>query len=563
MRQLDRVDVMGFWPLPPQAWRLLVASALTIALTIAMASTVAADGPALRAVLIGNSYQAPQFAASLQNPGNDALAMEDLLVNRLGVAQAHVTVLQNADRAATYDAWDKAVGELDVGVAVFYFSGHGIEVAGKNYLVPEKAPSLKSEKEFDLQDALVSFDRLVKVLRDQQDKHAGIIGVFILDACRGDPFGDKTKGFGSAGKGLAPARLPQDSETFVMYAAGAGQLALDSTTTEASRNSLYTRYLLAELPDKQRASALGLADLAQNIREKVIAVARNEHHAQSPSYYDQLVQRRSLLGTPLPALSVAEVKDKLPTVEVVAVATKAPVASADASLPVDCDGCPSLVAVPAGRFGQTAIPALAFGKTEVTNREWNVCVKNGGCQGYRGFSYLPDTFGRYRENRPVTNVTWVDARAYVDWLSRVTKQKYRLPTEAEWEYAAQSGSTGPYSFGDKIEQLCEYANGADQSLRAAFLEAAPCKDGYARETAPVASFRANGFGLHDMHGNVWEWVDGCWKAGAAAEQHCDRIARGGSWRSPPQYLRSSSRTTFPEKHARSTLGFRVVRELTP
>src|SRR5262249_58320937 len=108
MRQLDRVDVMGFWPLPPQAWRLLVASALTIALTIAMASTVAADGPALRAVLIGNSYQAPQFAASLQNPGNDALAMEDLLVNRLGVAQAHVTVLQNADRAATYDAWDKA-----------------------------------------------------------------------------------------------------------------------------------------------------------------------------------------------------------------------------------------------------------------------------------------------------------------------------------------------------------------------------------------------------------------------------------------------------------------------
>src|SRR5262249_37068718 len=153
-------------------------------------------------------------------------------------------------------------------------------------------------------DALVSFDRLVKVLRDQQDKHAGIIGVFFFDGRRGDPFGDKNKGFGRAGKGLAPARPPPDRRTVVKDAGGGRQRALDPTTPEASRNSLYTRYLLAELPDRQRANALGLADLAQNIREKVIAVARNEHHAQSPSYYDQLVQRRSLLGTPLPALSV-------------------------------------------------------------------------------------------------------------------------------------------------------------------------------------------------------------------------------------------------------------------
>jgi formylglycine-generating enzyme required for sulfatase activity len=222
------------------------------------------------------------------------------------------------------------------------------------------------------------------------------------------------------------------------------------------------------------------------------------------------------------------------------------------------------------------VSALAFGKTEVTNLEWNTCVKSKGCDGYRGFPALTslfgvNIFGRYRENNPVTNVTWRDAVAYVTWLSIVTKQKYRLPTEAEWEYAARAKSkdsqiSEDYPFPiDK--NFCQYANGADESLKSIFQRTLPCNDGYPRGPAPVGTFIPNAFGLHDMHGNVWEWVDGCWGSGptdpgATDKQTCDRIARGGSWRSSPSDLKSSSRTSFREGHARSSLGFRVVRELT-
>jgi hypothetical protein len=547
------------------------ASPIVALLFLLSCSPVLADGPTHRALLIGNNYPSmPENAGRLQNAVSDAEGMENLLVNKLGVSQSHVIVRRNADRATIQDTWEKVIENLVEGVGIFYFSGHGIEVGGKNYLIPDGAMFPKSNKERELQETLVSFNLILRAFLDQQEKHSKIIGIFILDACRGDPFPQSTKSFGSIARGLAPVQLPQNSETFVMYAAGAGQLALDAVQVEAGKNSVFTRYLLAELPDKKRADSLSIADLAQNIREKVVELASRANHAQVPSYYDQLVTRRTFLGARLERLSFDEEKSRLPDVPVAAVAMRPTVATSEPTpLPLDCKGCPSLVVIPAGRLGNAEIRALAFGKTEVTNREWNTCVKNGGCEGYRGFSYLGSVLGQYRENRPATDVTWNDAKAYVDWLSGVTKQKYRLPTEVEWEYAARSGSTGSYSFGDKVEDLCQYANGADQSLKAIALETAPCKDGYARETAPVATFRANTFGLHDMHGNVWEWVDGCWVDGGKGAptgdpgKRCDRIARGGSWRSAPKYLQASSRTRFPQGHARSTLGFRVVRELIP
>jgi hypothetical protein len=533
--------------------------------------TALAESRAQRAVLIGNNYPAKQYASELQNGQADAIGMKELLINKLGFAESDVLLRLGADRTTIREAWAQAVKDLTNGVAIFYFSGHGIEVDGENYLIPDGASEPKSSTKDDLIDTFVSFKRIMELFLEQQAKHPKIIGVFILDACRANPFPARTRAFGLTTKGLAPVQLPQNSEMFVMYAAGAGQLALDSLETDTTKNSLYTRYLLAELPDKKRAERLSLADLAQNIREHVVRLARAANHAQVPSYYDQLVQRRTLLGEPLAPLSIEDEKQRLPVV--VAVATPAPratVPQAPASeptpLPPDCDGCPSLVVLPGGRIGSVQIGSLAFGKTEVTNREWNTCVKNGGCQGYRGFPLLPGLQGQYRENKPVTGVSWNDAQTYVKWLRSVTKQNYRLPTEAEWEYAARAKSETPYAFGKKVEDICQYANGADWSLKALALETAPCNDGYARETAPVATFRANAFGLHDMHGNVWEWVEGCWNnPGGAGDKakHCDRVARGGSWRSSPQNLTSASRVSFPESHSRSTLGFRVVREQQP
>ncbi len=214
----------------------------------------------------------------------------------------------------------------------------------------------------------------------------------------------------------------------------------------------------------------------------------------------------------------------------------------------DCNECPEMVVVPSGSFlmgspedeeGRydnegpqhrvTIAEPFAIGVYEVTFDEWDACVAAGGCNGYR-----PDDDGWGRGRRPVINVSWDDAQAYVDWLSDRTGEEYRLPSEAEWEYAARAGTTTRYWPGDEI--TAEYANFGRNVGR----------------TIEVGSLgRPNAFGLHDVHGNVWEWVEDCWNdsyAGAPANGtawtsgDCGRrVLRGGSWDDYPRSLRSAYR----------------------
>ncbi len=234
----------------------------------------------------------------------------------------------------------------------------------------------------------------------------------------------------------------------------------------------------------------------------------------------------------------------------------------------DCDVCPGMTVVPAGSF-EMGPPenekerhgsegprrrvrigkAFAVGVYEVTFAEWNACAAAGGCGGYR----LHDE-GRGR--RPVTNVSWDDAQSYVSWLRQKTEKSYRLLSEAEWEYAARAGTTTRYSFGD------------DLSLGEA-------NYGFTAATAqPVGSYAPNDFGLYDMHGNVWEWVQDCWNDsydgapidGSAWEKGIcsERVVRGGSWLSHPRSLRSANRTRYDAGSRNyGSLGFRVARTLTP
>lgn len=175
-------------------------------------------------------------------------------------------------------------------------------------------------------------------------------------------------------------------------------------------------------------------------------------------------------------------------------------------------------------------------------------------------SPAPDDHDWGRGNRPVIMVTWEEAQAYTAWLSRVTGKAYRLPTEAEWEYAARAGSDTAYSFGDSSKEICKYANSDDVSC-----------DSY-KFTAPVGSFKANAFGLYDMHGNVGEWVEDCWHAnykGApnTARAWIDngrcgtRVMRGGSWSNSPANLRSTSRTGHTVVTRKNAGGFRVARTI--
>ena len=147
----------------------------------------------------------------------------------------------------------------------------------------------------------------------------------------------------------------------------------------------------------------------------------------------------------------------------------------------------------------------------------------------------PNDRGWGRGRRPVMNVSWEDATAYAAWLSEETGEEYRLPSESEWEYAARAGSTTRYTWGDDIGR-----NRAN---------CAGCGGRWdeANRTAPAGSFAANAWGVHDMHGNVWEWVDG------------RRVVRGGSWGNDPRALRSANRNGTRAGVRTSYIGFRVAR----
>ncbi len=181
---------------------------------------------------------------------------------------------------------------------------------------------------------------------------------------------------------------------------------------------------------------------------------------------------------------------------------------------------------------RVTVPAFRLGKYEVTFAQWDACVADGGCNGYTPL------VGWGRGNRPVGNVSWNDAQSFIDWLNGKTGGNYRLPTEAEWEYAARAGTTTKYSWGDDIGS--NRANCDDDV----------CGDSY-EYSAPVGSFPANPWGLHDMHGNVWEWVQDCyndsykgaptdgsaWMSGNCGE----RVLRGSSWFGDARFLHSAFR----------------------
>ena len=253
----------------------------------------------------------------------------------------------------------------------------------------------------------------------------------------------------------------------------------------------------------------------------------------------------------------------------------------------DCADCPEMVVIAAGEYGFGSPPnefgspynegyildiviarPFALGKFEVTFDEWDLCTRDKKCSAAED-----EGWGRGR--RPVINVNWHEATAYVEWLSKKTGKRYRLPSEQEWEYAAQAGAPRARFFGIAREEICTYANVYDETANTT-LEFGwahiPCTDKFA-ETAPVGSFKASAFGTHDMLGNVWEWVQDClnpnWRfsrapldGSAFVEGDCSQRAyRGGSWISnQPYYLRTADRYKFDGARY-NDLGFRVARSL--
>ena len=230
----------------------------------------------------------------------------------------------------------------------------------------------------------------------------------------------------------------------------------------------------------------------------------------------------------------------------------------------DCSTCPQMTVVPAGRFvmGEEGtwrsmprhpvgfVRPFAIGTYLVTFDEWDACVADGGC----GLLRLADQ-GWGRGRRPVINVNWNQAAAFAQWLARRTGRPYRLPSEAEWEYAARGGTSTTFWWGD------------DPALGLA--NCAGCGSPYDdRQTAPVGSFRPNPFGLYDMAGNLTQWVADPWHAdyqGAPADgsvwepgDPLRRTLRGGSWYNRQSYSRSAYRNGDSPQVANPKIGFRIA-----
>ena len=197
------------------------------------------------------------------------------------------------------------------------------------------------------------------------------------------------------------------------------------------------------------------------------------------------------------------------------------------------------------------VPAFEMGKHEVTYAQWHACTADGGCR------VIPNRSGRRWNKRPVTNISWDNIQGFIRWLNSKTGGKFRLPTEAEWEYAVRAGSTTEYSWGNSIGSNRANCDG--------------CGSRWDDETtAPVGSFTANAWGLHDMHGNLHEWVQDCWHwnyEGAPSDgrawmsEKCNvSVFRGGAMDNSPRFLRSAYRYWDTRSDGYRNIGFRLAQD---
>jgi formylglycine-generating enzyme required for sulfatase activity len=239
-------------------------------------------------------------------------------------------------------------------------------------------------------------------------------------------------------------------------------------------------------------------------------------------------------------------------------ATPAPTSSSANSFR-DCERCPEMVNLPGGQFimgsnedpserppREVTIAPFALGRYPVTIGEWRQCAADKAC----GYTPAGD------DKLPVHNVSWTDAQEYVAWLSKTTQTKYRLPSEAEWEYAARASTTTRFWWGNSILPGRAACKGCGTDANASL----PVK---------VGAFVPNPLGLHDMTGGVSQWVADCWvrdyqgapRTGAPRElPNCRQyVLRGGSWKNDPSYMRSASRDHYDAGVRYLTHGFRVAR----
>jgi len=524
------------------------------------------------ALVIGNSNY-PDAGTPLPTTVKDARMLADEF-RRLDF---NVDVQENVGKEEMKRAIDAFIGKIKTGAeALFYFSGFGLQAGRRSYLIPVNA---QIWSEADVSREGVSIDDLLT----EMSRKGAKVKIIVVDAARRNPF---ERRFRASPMGLAPLGAPDG--TLALFSAAPG--AVINERDGAAANSILASELIKELrspnqPAEQAFSRtrIGVSRASNNEIVPWVASSLLEEYYFKPSASGwQSPQPPAAGRAPAPEASAPP-----PTPEPSAVIASPapqparpspPPAAAPPSSPGtaparfnagqifrDCPDCPEMVVVPAGSFMMgsnaeyerpvhrvTIDKPFAIGRYEVTFAEWGKCTDEGSCNNHR-----PNDRGWGRGNRPVIDVSWGDAKAFAAWLSKKTGQTYRLPTEAEWEYAARGGTKTPYWWGQ------------DAGSRNANCQ--ECNTGQAPRTLPVGSLSPNPFGLYDTAGNAAEWVEDCWNDtyrgapanGAAwtAGQCRLRVLRGGAFDSQALYVGSGARFRYDYDVRYSANGFRLVREL--
>jgi formylglycine-generating enzyme required for sulfatase activity len=517
---------------------------LTIVSVLLTCSASSQQRPARVALVIGNANY-PDASTPLSTTIRDART----LAEEFRRSDFDVDLKENVGKEDMQRAVDAFTGKIRTGMAaLFYFSGYGIQVARQTYLIPVNA---QVWTEAEVRRDGISLDT---VLAEMHRKGAKV-KIIIIDAARRNPF---ERRFRASAAGLAALDAPDG--TLAMYSAAPGRVINEGTGT----NSLFVGELIKEL----RVPNLTAEQVFNRAR---VGVSRASNNEQVPWVASSLVEEfyfgtsRPVVTGPTPAPTPSPTPTPTPTPSPPAPApTVGIIGSKPGDVFRDCSNCSEMVVVPAGSFQMgspaeyenpvhtvTIAKAFAIGRYEVTFDEWDRCVEEGGCK------HRPDDREWGRGNRPVIHVSWQDAKAFTTWLSSKTGQTYRLPTEAEWEYAARAGTNTPFWWGRDI--------GSGQA------NCRDCKTGGAQQTVPVGSYKPNPFGLYDTAGNAAEWVEDCWNdnyrgapqnGSAWTTGQCRlRVLRGGAFDSQTRYLRSMSRFRYDSDVRYFANGFRVLREM--
>jgi formylglycine-generating enzyme required for sulfatase activity len=500
------------------------------------------------ALVIGNSNYA---TSRLRNPVNDARAMS-IKLHALGFEVIErLDIDQRSMKLAMINFGKKL---KKGGVGLFYYAGHGVQYEGNNYLIPVGA-RIDDEEHVEIEG--VSINQVLKRMGSARNR----LNLVILDSCRNNPY---AAAFRSETRGLTVTSSPKG--TYISYAAAPGAVAADGK----GKHSPYTQAIL----DNLDAPGVKIEELFKRVRVRVSVETNGKQLPYTES---------SLIGDfyfRVPGNDPKQQIAAIVTVPKVTPSTPSPATPAVGVYPTrykpgdtfkDCDECPEMVVISAGRFMMgspasepgrdkeegpqrrvTISKPFAVGKFEVTQAEWRFVLGANPSQ-FRG------------DRNPVEMVSWDDAEAFVKNLSSKTGRPYRLLSEAEWEYAARSGATTPFHTGNRITL-------GQANFNRNYTYSGTSKGDYLKRTVAVGSFAANNFGLHDMHGNVWEWVEDCWRTYQGSPKdggvswggdYCERrVLRGGSWFDVPRFLRAAHRFSSTSGYRDFSIGVRVARDLS-